>query len=108
MCPYLSQHYGIPHWKFVLRCCEKYPGIIIPHQEKNIDAKKRYSTIHVRVDRNLLRCTVHGLCLYEEQTTCSMCSADISSVTTGKLYIQKEIVLLEPLISEFHDNYYIP
>ena len=37
-----------------------------------------------------------------------MCSTDINSVTPGKLYTQKEFVLLETLIPEFHDQYYIP
>ena len=32
----------------------------------------------------------------------------ISSVTTVKVYTQKELVLLETLISEFHSKYYIP
>ena len=33
-----------------------------------------------------------------------MCSTDISSVTPGKVYTQKELVLLENLIQEFHNN----
>ena len=37
-----------------------------------------------------------------------MCSTDISSITPGKVYTQKELVLLETLISEFHNKYYIP
>ena len=37
-----------------------------------------------------------------------MCSTNISSVTPGKLYTQKELALLENLISEFHNKFYIP
>ena len=31
MCPCPSQNHGLPHWKCVLRCCEKFPVISIPH-----------------------------------------------------------------------------
>ena len=37
-----------------------------------------------------------------------MCSNDLSYVTPEKVYTQKEIVLLETLISEFHKNKYTP
>ena len=37
-----------------------------------------------------------------------MCSTDISSVTPVKVYTQKEQVLLETSISEFHEKYYTP
>ena len=35
-----------------------------------------------------------------------MCYTGISSITPGKVYTQKEILILENLISEFHDKYY--
>ena len=35
-----------------------------------------------------------------------MCSTDISSITPGKVYTRKELVLLETLISEFYEKYY--
>ena len=37
-----------------------------------------------------------------------MCSTYLSSVTPGKLYMQKTVVLLENLISEFHNKSYTP
>ena len=37
-----------------------------------------------------------------------MCRTNFISATPGKIYTQKEIVLLENLISEFHNKYYIP
>ena len=36
-----------------------------------------------------------------------MCSTDLSSATPGRVYTLKELVLLETLISEFHEKYYI-
>ena len=35
MCPYTQSDHALPHWKCVLRCCDKYPYINLPDQEKN-------------------------------------------------------------------------
>ena len=35
LCPCPSQHHGIPKWKCVLRCWEKFSGISMPHQDTN-------------------------------------------------------------------------
>ena len=51
----LSQHHGLPHWKCVLRYCDKFPDISITHQEKNKDATNRCSTIHFHVYHNVSR-----------------------------------------------------
>ena len=99
MCPCPSQHHGLPHWKCTLRCCEKFPGISIPHQETNKDATNMCSKIRFHAYWNLSRHIVHGIRLYEERTICSMCYTDLSSVTTSKVYTQKELVLLETSIS---------
>ena len=37
-----------------------------------------------------------------------MCSTDLSSISLIKLYTWKELVLIETLISEFHEKYYTP
>ena len=47
-------------------------------------------------------CNVNGILPYEEQKICSMSFTDISSVTPVNAYTQKELVLLETSISEFH------
>ena len=94
----------MPHWKCVLWFCEKSPSINILHQETNKDTTNMCSKISFHVYRNLSRCNVHGIRPYEERTICSMCSTDLSSITPIKLYTQKELVLLETLISQFHKN----
>ena len=33
MCAYSQSDHELTHWKCVLRCCAKFPGIIIPDQE---------------------------------------------------------------------------
>ena len=62
------------------------------------------STISFHFDHNISRCTVLGIRPREELKICFMCSTDPSSVTPGKLYTRKDLVLLENLILEFHDK----
>ena len=75
------------------------PGTSIPHQETNTYATNTCSTMRFHYYLNASRYNVHGIHPYEEQTTCSICSTDLSYATHGKLYTQKELVLLETLIS---------
>ena len=32
MCPFLSAQHVMPYWKYVLRCCETFPSIVIPRR----------------------------------------------------------------------------
>ena len=59
MCPYPSQHHGLPHCKYVLLCCDKCPGISKTHQDTNKDAKNACTTICFHVYRNVSHCTVN-------------------------------------------------
>ena len=33
MCEYPQSDHALPHWKFVIQCCVKFPSINIPDQE---------------------------------------------------------------------------
>ena len=33
MCTYPQSDHALPHWKYVLRCCAKFPRINITNQE---------------------------------------------------------------------------
>ena len=35
MCPYPQYDHVLPHWKWVFRCCAKFPCINLPDQETN-------------------------------------------------------------------------
>ena len=98
-CPFHSQHHGIPHWKFLLRCYDKCPGISITHHDTNKYATNTCSIIRFCVYRDVSRCTLCGIRPYKEQKICSICSTDLSYVTPGKVYTQKDILLLKTLIS---------
>ena len=41
MCAYPHYDNALPHWKFVLRCCAKWPCINLPDQETNKKMKKQ-------------------------------------------------------------------
>ena len=62
---YTSAHYDMPHWKCVLRCCDKCPNMVITNQEANRDTKNTCPTIRSHVYINVSRCTVHGRCPYK-------------------------------------------
>ena len=42
MCTYPQSDHAIPHWKCVLRCCEKCPCINLPHQETDKNMKEKH------------------------------------------------------------------
>ena len=48
-----SEHYGIPHWKCVLRCFDKRPSIVLPSQESNKDTTITCPTILFHVYHNV-------------------------------------------------------
>ena len=81
--------------------------MVIPNQEENRDAANTCPKIYFHVYRNVSCCKIYGRCPYEEGTTCSMCSTMLRNYTTAKLYTWKDIVLIDTLIREFNNNFYI-
>ena len=77
-------HHGLPHWKYVLRSCDKLPNIVIPSQDENKYITNTWPTIIFHVYRNISSCTVHGRHPYKDCTTRSMCSTVNRTDTTEK------------------------
>ena len=44
-CLFTPDQYALPHWKYVLRCCEIFSIIVIPRQESNGDETNMCHTI---------------------------------------------------------------
>ena len=42
MCTYPQSGHALPHWKFVLQCCDECPCINIPYQETYKNMKKQH------------------------------------------------------------------
>ena len=64
LCP--SVHNALPHWKFMLHCCDKCTSIFIPSQESNRGTTNTFPTIRFHVYRKVSHCALHGRCTYKE------------------------------------------
>ena len=60
MCEYPHSDHELPHWKCVLRCCEKFPGINIPDQETYDQYSNTIPSIRFHIYHLIVRCTTHG------------------------------------------------
>ena len=107
MSPFTSKYHGMPHWKWVLRCCDKCPSIVLPSQEENKDTTNTCPTIRFNVYRNVSFFNIHGRRQYHKGTTCSFFSTVLRSDRTAKVYTWNKLLLLETSITKFHENYYI-
>ena len=45
MCTFTSKNHGLPHWKYMLRCCDKGSIIVLPSREANKDTTNTFTTI---------------------------------------------------------------
>ena len=99
MCTYNSKHNRPPHWKHVLRCCDKFPSIVLPSQEENKDTTNTCQTMIFYVYRNVSRCNVNDQHTYHERTICSLCPTVPISDSNDKVYTRKEFVQLETSIT---------
>ena len=66
MCTCTSKHHRLPHFKYVLHCCDKHQSIVLPSQEEIKDITNTCLTIRFHVYRNFSHCTVHGRHPYHE------------------------------------------
>ena len=57
---YPSYNYALPHWKYVLRCCEKCPRIDLPSPESDHHNSNVSPRISFRVYQHIARCNVYG------------------------------------------------
>ena len=60
MCTYPHSDNVFPHWKCVLQCCDEYPHINRPDQEKTKKHEETTPSIRFHIYRIIGRCTDHG------------------------------------------------
>ena len=65
-------------------------------------------TIRFHVYHIIGRCTTHGRLSLKDKTICSMCKQESSPDKSTKMYIRKELVMMETTISGFYTSFYIP
>ena len=59
MCAYSQSDHVLPHWKFVLRCCSKFPSINLPDQETDYQYPDTSPSISFHVYHIIAHCTKH-------------------------------------------------
>ena len=104
--PYL--YHTIPHCKYLLRCCDKCPSMFIPSQEENIDTTNTCPTIHF-MSTEMHHVVYFMADFHTKNAKHFQCVPQgLVLITSEKLYTQKEPVLLEIPIAEFHEKFYTP
>ena len=76
MCAYPWSAHALPHWKFVLRCCVKYPIINLPDQEKYDQYSNTSTSIRFHIYHIILRYTTHGRLQLTEEIFFRKCKHD--------------------------------
>ena len=97
---------ALPHWKCVLICCDQFPGINIPDQEKDDKHPNPSPSISFHIYHMIARCTEHGRLPLSEKKSCRECQQDTVSVKPRKTYIRKEVVMTETTIFNFHTSFF--
>ena len=83
MCTYPQSDHSLPHWKCVLRCCDKCPCINIPDQYTDNQCSETTPSIRFHIYHIIGRCTAHGRISLKEKI-CSMCKQDLHQITLQK------------------------
>ena len=60
MCAYSQSNNVLPHWKYVLRCCSRFPRITIPDQETDDQYPDTSPSIRFHIYHLIARCKKHG------------------------------------------------
>ena len=57
MCAYPHSDNALPHWKYVLRCCAKFPGVDLPDQEKDDKYTDTSPSIYFQIYHLIASCS---------------------------------------------------
>ena len=102
MCDFSPYHHALPHWKYMLRCCSRYPIIVTPCQEFYSNTQNMLPTTCFNVYKIIYHFTVHVRRTFEEKITCSLYSIVKPENSNENFYSQKEIALMETSTYDFH------
>ena len=108
MCAYTQSDHALPHCKCVFRCCAECPCINLPDQETENHNSDTTPSIRFHIDHIIGHCTAHSRISLKDKKICHMCKQESSSDESTKIYIRKELVMMETIIFGFHTSFYIP
>ena len=92
MCAYPKSDHELPHWKYVLRCCDNCPCINITDQETDNHYSDTTTPIWFHIYHIIARCTAHGIIPLKYKKTCCKCKQESSTEKSTKIYTRKELV----------------
>ena len=95
---YSQSYHALPHWKCVMQCCDKCPGINIPDQETYDQYPNTITSIRFHIYHLIVCCTKHGRLLLTDKKSCRKCQQDTDSGQSTKIYTRKELVMMETTI----------
>ena len=98
----------LPHWKFVLRCCAKFPGINLPDQETGDWYPDTSPSIRFHIYHLIANCKKHGRLPLTGKIVFRKCKQDTASEQSTNIYTRKELVMMDTTVSNFHTSFYIP
>ena len=108
ICKYLQSDNGLPHLKFVLRCCAHCPSVNLPDQGTDKKHEETTPSIRFLIYHIIARCTARGIIPLKDMKICYMCKQESSSNELRKIYTRKGLVMMETTISNFCTSFYIP
>ena len=73
MCALSQSDHALPHWKCVLRCCDKCPSINLPDQEIDYQYPDTSPSIRFHVYHIIARCKKHGRLSLIDKKICHKC-----------------------------------
>ena len=91
----------ITHCKFVLRCCEQCPRLDLPNPESDQHNSNIIPIIKFHVYQHIERFTVHCRRPFNEK------KQFWDAIVTAKLYNRKYLAMMESLMVDFHQDFYI-
>ena len=89
MCAYSQSDHALPHWKFVLRCCDKYRSINLPDQETDDQYPYTSPSICFHIYHLIVHCTKHGIPPLTDKKSCHKYQQDTASGQSTKIYTRK-------------------
>ena len=75
-CAYLQPDHELPHWKGVIRCCDKCPSVNLPKQKTDDQYSDTSTSIRFHIYHLIARCKTNGKLLLNNKNIFCKCKKD--------------------------------
>ena len=99
VCAYSQWDHMLPHWKCVVRCCDKCSSINLPVQETDYQYPDTSPSISFQIYHLIARCKKHVRLPLNDKKRCHKFQHVTASGKSTKIYTRKEKVTMETTIS---------